>query len=110
MAKHQTPFLQVHQAVLRGLHKLARSAPVVKVSKLAREVEKDPRVVRLHLEVVQLHNEGLFVDKEKSLFAVKDPLEKLVRSAIAESPGLEASYESADLLFGEKESRVVQNR
>lgn len=109
MTKPQT-FVDVHRAVLRGLQKLALRAPVVKLSRLAREVGRDPRVVRLHLEVAQLHDEGLFVDKEKSMFAVKEPLERLVRSVAAGNPALEASYEAADLMFEEKGARVVQAR
>ena len=66
---------RIHAAVLKAVrHASHARAPAVKVSTVAKALKKDRRTVKTHLRLLVMHHEGLFLDAEESVFALRSGL------------------------------------
>lgn len=92
--------VETHAAVWEAVRTLTEKVPAVTVREVAVATGHDPRVVQRHLELVALHGEGLFLDKDRSVFALAGPMREAVRAVLARDEGLAMSYDAeAEELF-----------
>lgn len=99
-------FLRLHELIGKTVRRLTELGPAVRVAQVARVSRKDPRVVRLHLEVMAMDGLGMFLDADRTVFALRDPLADLVRQGVRSDPAAAASYGSAAELFQEERVRA----
>ena len=52
-------------------------AGCIMVNSFAKNIGKDVRTVRAHLEIASVHKKGTFVDKKFNIFCTKDGIKKI---------------------------------
>lgn len=66
-------FVNTHKRIMSALKEIVEknNNGVVKIGILANIANTGTRTVRKHLEIVQIHNIGKFIDNDKTIFCVR---------------------------------------